>query len=48
MIEAAAYSGVDSLVAGTKRKEVMRRKPVCKRLGEEEDETIGDDPSTCV
>ena len=45
MIEAAAYSGVDSRVARTKRNEEMKRKRVYRRLGEAEDETVCEDPS---
>ena len=48
MVEAAAYSGVDSRVARMKKNDEMRRKQECRRLGEAEDKTEGDDPSICV
>ena len=46
--EAAAYSGVDSGVARTKRNDEMKKKRVSRRLGEAEDKTECDDPSICV
>ena len=48
MVEAAAYSGVDSRVARTKRNDEMRRQRECRRLGEAEDETMCDNPSIYV
>ena len=48
MVEAAAYSGVDSRVARTKKNEEMKKKRVSRRLGEAEDKTECDDPSICV
>ena len=48
MVEVAAYNGVDSRVARTKRNEEMKRKRVSRRLGEAEDETVCEDPSICV
>ena len=46
--ETAAYSGVDSRVARTKRNDEMKKKRVSRRLGEAEDKTECDDPSICV
>ena len=48
MGEAAAYSGVDSRIARTKRNEEMKRKRVSRRLGEVEDEIVCENPSICV
>ena len=46
--EAAAYTGGDNQVTRTKENDEMRRKRVCKRLNEAEDETMCDDLSICV
>ena len=46
--ETAAYSGVDSRVARTKKNDEMKKKRVSRRLGEAEDKTECDDPSICV
>ena len=48
MVRAAAYSGVDSRVARTKRNEELKKKRVSRHLGQAEDETECDDPSICV
>ena len=45
MVEVATYTGFDNRVARTKRNKEMRRKRVCMRLGEAEDETMCNDPS---
>ena len=46
--ETAAYSGVDSRVARTKKNDEMKKKRVSRRLGEAEHKTECDDPSICV
>ena len=48
MVEAAAYSGVDSRVARMKRNEEIKKKRVSRGLGEAEDKTECDDPSISV